>query len=150
MKKFTLIFCLIAALFTTGCAAFNPFSLASPIVTGVVMWKDGEAVKYYNEETDPMHRSVKAALKDLNLPVSKDEAVKDGYYIVAGDKDRFKIHILTVRPHITKVSIRVNFMGDKPYAELVYKTTDTFVDTIDFNNGRPVKGERFKLFRRDN
>ncbi len=109
------------------------------------MWKEGEAHKYYNEEMPTMHRSVKSALKELNLPITKDEAVKDGFYIIAGDKDRFKIHIRTIRPHITKVSIRVNFMGDKDFAELVYRTTDSYVDTIEFDNGRPIKGTTLQV-----
>jgi len=149
MKKFTLIFALLLAIVVLpGCTAVNPFNLASPIITGVVMWKEGEAHKYYNEELPTMHRSVKSALKELNLPVTKEEPVKDGFYIVAGDQDRFKIYVLTVKPHITKVNIRVNFMGDRPYAELVYRTTDSYVDTIEFEKGRPIKGQRLRLLNR--
>lgn len=143
MKKFALFFAfLLAGVVVPGCSPISPFDIASPIVTGIVLWKEGEAHKYYNEEMPAMHRSVKTALKELNLPIAKDESTKDGFYIIAGDNDRFKIRIQTIRPHITKVSIRVNFMGDKDYAELVYRTTDSYVDTIEFNNGRPIKGQR--------
>lgn len=141
MKKFILFLVLLTI---SGCQV-APFM--APIVTGVVMWKDGEAHKYYNEAIDPMSRSTKMALKELNLPISKDELVKNGHHMVAGNKDRFKITILEVRPHITKISIRVNFMGDKPYADLIYKSVDSFTDTVDFDNGRPIKGK--KLLRRN-
>lgn len=134
MKKFMLFFVLLFAL--AGCQV-APF--VGPIVTGVVMWKDGEAHKYYNEESAPMYRHTKSALRELGIPVNRDVPEKNGYYIVAGDRDRFKIHVTQVRPHITKVSIRVNFLGDKPYAELVYKTIDANTDTIEFERGRPLK-----------
>lgn len=134
MKKFMLFFVLLFAV--AGCQV-APF--VGPIVTGVVMWKNGEATKYYNEESGPMYRHTKAALRELNIPITRDEAEKNGHYIVAGDKDRFKIHVTQVRPHITKVSIRVNFLGDKSFAELVYKTIDGHTDTIEFEKGRPLR-----------
>lgn len=143
MKKFVLFFVLLFAA-VPGCSV-APF--VGRIVTGVIMWKEGEAQKYYNEETDLMYHSTKLALKELNLPITKNEPIKDGYYILAGDKDRFKIHIHTIRPHITKVSIRINFMGDKPFAELIYKSIDSFTDTIDFENGRPIRGKKFVRFQ---
>lgn len=137
MKKLCL-FLMLFSFLLTGCEVV-PF--VGPIVTGVVMWNEGEARKYYNEEPHTLYRSTKLALADLKLPIMKDEPARDGgHYLVAGDDDRFKINIRTVKPHITEVRVRVNFMGDKPFAELLYKHIDEHTNTIEFDDqGRPTK-----------
>ena len=143
MKKL-LFFASLFLLFLAGCTAIP--NLASPIVSGVVMWYEGEAHKYYNEEAHTVYRAVKTSVKELDHVIVKDEQTKDGgYYIVAGDTDRFKITIRPVKPHITDVQIRINFMGDKPYAELIYRQVDSNTNTIDFDDqGRPTKQRRLK------
>lgn len=132
MKKLLLF---LSLFFASGCTV-APF--VSPIVTGIVMWSGGEANKYYDADSVRTYRSTKMALRELGIPITKDEPRKDGYRIVAGDSNRFNITIKKVNPHITLVSIRVNFMGDKPFAELVYKTIDAHMDVIEFNSGRPI------------
>jgi len=138
MKKLLLFASLCLPIFA-GCTA-APL-LISPIVTGVIMWKDGEAHKYYNEEAHTLYRATKTSLKELDHPIIKEEPYRDGgYYIVAGEGDKFKITIRQVKPHITEVKIRINFMGDKPYAELVYRQIDSNTNTIDFDDqGKPTK-----------
>jgi hypothetical protein len=112
-----------------------------------LMWKEGEAHKYYNEEVGTMHRAAKLALADLNHHITKDEPYKtDGFYIVADENDRFKITLRKVEDHITEVKIRINFMGDKPYAELIYQYIDGHVNTIEFDDqGRPTKAKLITL-----
>ena len=137
MKKL-LLFTLLCLPIFIGCTA-APL-LISPIVTGIVMWKDGEAHKYYNEEAHTMYRATKTSLKELDHSIVTDEQKDGDYYIVAGDEDKFKITIRQVKPHITEVKIRINFMGDKPYAELVYHQIDSNTNTIDFDDqGKPTK-----------
>jgi len=138
MKKLLLFTSLCLPIFV-GCTA-APL-LISPIVTGVIMWKDGEAHKYYNEEAHTLYRATKISLKELDHPIIKEEPYRDcGYYIVAGEGDKFKITIRQVKPHITEVKIRINFMGDKPYAELVYRQIDSNTNTIEFDDqGKPTK-----------
>lgn len=138
MKKLLLFACLCLP-FSSGCTV-APL-LISPIVTGVIMWKDGEAHKYYNEESHTLYRATKISLKELNHPIAKDEPSKDGSYsILAGEGDKFHIYIRQVKPHITEVRVRVNFMGDKPYAELLYRQIDSNTNTIDFDDqGKPTK-----------
>lgn len=137
MKKLLIFFTLLIS----GCAV-TPF-IASPIVTGVVMWYDGEAHKYYNEEARTLYRATKIALKELDHPIKKDEPYKDGgFYLVAGDRDRFRIIIRQVKPHITEVKVRINFMGDKPYAELLYSQIDLNTNSIEFDSeGKPTKNK---------
>lgn len=130
-----------------GCAA-APF-IISPIVTGVIVWKEGEARKYYNEGLDSICRSTKSSLKEFDLAILEDKTLENGdYYIVAGDKNRFKITIREVKPKITEVKIRVGFMGDKPYAELLYDQIDLNSNSIEFDEqGKPVKRKARKLFQ---
>ena len=131
-------------LFFSGCAVV-PF-VVSPIVTGVLMWHNGEAHKYYNEELNTMYRATKTALHDLNHSITKDESTKEGRYLIVGDKDRFKIVIRQVKPHITEVKMRINFMGDKPYAELVYSQIDLNINCIEFDNqGKPTKNKQKQI-----
>lgn len=138
MKK--LIFLLVLSLFVTGCQ-FSPLALVAPIVTGVIMWSNGEATKYYDGDVETICRCTRLSLREMNLPISRDEATKNGYYIVAGKDSQFKIKVESIQPNIAKVSMRINFMGDKPLAELVYKHIDQNLDVIEFNQGRPIKNK---------
>lgn len=138
MKK--LFFFAFLSIFIAGC---DPTMLVSPIVTGVIIWKDGEAHKYYNDDTSVIYRATKSSLKELGYEIIKDEPTKDGYYIVAGKEDRFKITIRKAKNHISEVKIRVNFMGDKPYAELVYRQIDTNTNSIYYDEqGKPTRHMR--------
>lgn len=109
------------------------------------MWKEGEAQKYYNEQPKTIYRATKMALKDLNLTLNSDKVYQNGHLLMAGDQDKFKIFVREVKPNITEVKIRVNFMGDKPYAELLYKSIDVNSNTIEFNvEGKPVSKPSLK------
>lgn len=132
MKKIVLFL----ALFFTGCQ-ITPF--IAPVITGIVIWKDGEATKYYTETIDVTYRHTKSALRDLTIPIKADKSSGKSYQITAGDRNKFRILIQEISPSITKVSIRINFLGDKSYADLVYKAIDTYTDTIEFDNGHPAK-----------
>ena len=141
MKKIVLLLCF----FVFGCSV-APF-LQGPIVTGIIMWKQGEAKKYYLEEVDIIYRATKHSLEDMNQKITLDDKTKEGYHIVAGDRDKFKIHIQKIKSKITEVKVRINIMGDKPYAELLYTTIDANTNTIYFDEkGKPVKNiENVKL-----
>ncbi len=144
MKKLLIFLCLYLPFFA-GCAS-APL-IISPIVTGVIMWNDGEAHKYYNEESLVLYRATKTSLKELGHPILKDERKNGNYYISAGENDKFSIVIRQVKPRITEIKIRVNFLGDKPYAELVYSQIDSNTNSIEFDNqGRPTKNKQKKLF----
>lgn len=134
MKKVVIFLCFLFS----GCAV-APF-IQGPLVTGIIMWKQGEAHKYYHENCKIMYRSTKNALKDLNHKIVTDQTLKDGYRIVAGDKDKFKIFIRQVKPNITEVCVRINFMGDKPYADLLYAQIDANTNVINYDDkGMPTK-----------
>lgn len=133
-------FCFFLIIFGCGLAPF-----ASPIITGVIMWKEGEAQKYYNEQPKVIYRATKMALKDLNLSLNSERSIQNGHFLIAGDADKFKIFVREVKPNITEVKIRVNFMGDKPYAELLYKSIDLNSNTVEFNiDGKPTSKPSLK------
>lgn len=110
-------------LLTTGCDLFNPIG---PIIQIGVIWMNGDVHKYYNTEHEPLIKATKDVLDDLKMPIKSEELDGNVYYIVAGDegKYRFKIKVTSVRENVTKLSIRVNFVGDRPYAEMIYRHVD--------------------------
>lgn len=112
---------------------------AGAAIQGYIMWKQGEATKYYFADEQVLYRAVEKSAKDLELPIKKNELDKEGYHISVGEKDKFKIKIEKAEKNISKVCIRINFMGDKPYAELFYKQIDENLNIIEFENGTPKK-----------
>lgn len=137
MKKLIILTGLL--LIFSGCGSTADV-LISPIVNGAIMWHEGEATKYYQFNSELMYRSTKRALNEMNLTIKSEEKKDKTYNIVAGNKNTLNISIVQVENGISKVQIRVDIMGDKPYAELVYRTIDKQVNTIKFDNfGKPVK-----------
>lgn len=133
MKKFGILFLFLC--FFSGCGV-NPIEI---IVDGVIRWVEGEAHKYYNVDTPTLYRAVKRACHDLDYEIKKDKPSGSEFYLIAGNNDRFKIKIKRIEENISRLSVRVNFMGDKPYAELLYKKVDEELSTIEFDNGHPVR-----------
>ena len=137
MKKLALSSLLL--IFLIGCG--GPEFLIFPIINGVMYWMEGEAHKYYAHDSDVLYRAAKRACVELQHSIDADEPDETGdYYIVAGGNDRFKIKIKEVERGISVVKIRVNFWGDKPYAELIYKKIDDQLNVIEFDeHGIPTR-----------
>lgn len=139
MKK--ILISLFFLIFLQGCflGPILPF-VVSPIISGITIWNEGLARRFYNEDALTLYRATKMSLKELNYVITKEKKVNGTYYLLAGKNDYFKIYIREVKPHVTEVSIRVNFMGDKPYAELVYNQIDLNTYSIEFDSsGKPTK-----------
>lgn len=115
--------------FISGCSALF---LASPIISGIIMWKQGEAKKYYEEDYQLVVRSVKKTIKKYNLSVKKQKDYKNEYVVVAGNNDRFKISVIKESSY-TLVCIRINFFGDKNLTELIYKTIDDLINIVEYD-----------------
>ncbi len=109
----------------SGCEFFNPIG---PIVQLGIFWFEGEAHKYYNTNQDTMVLAVKTTLKDLNFSIIEEGPHGDYYWIKATDgsngESHFKIKVREVKRNITKLSIRVNTFGNKPYVEMIYRHVD--------------------------
>lgn len=150
MKKIILI--LLVLVTFSGCtAALAPIlGGAGMIAEGYIIWKDGEATKYYNTDLETTYRAVKHAAVQLNLRVvtDKHDPSPNGYSLIVGEKDKFKVKVVPAKENITRVSIRINFMGDKPYAELFYKTIDDNLNIIHFQNGKPVKEREHRIINK--
>jgi hypothetical protein len=132
MKKYSIFVTLI--LLFIGCEAAL---LISPAIQAYVTWKDGEAYKYYNYNFETSYRATEKALHDLNYTITKNELTKKGYYFLATANDQFKINVESKEKNVTCIRIRINFMGDKPYAELIYKAIDDNLNIIEYINGVP-------------
>lgn len=147
-KKTLAILFFVLTLTTSGCNFITPIG---PIIQLGIMWYEGEAQKYYATPQDKMHVAVKNVLSEFKIPIIEEEIDGGNIYIKAGDDDRFKIKITSVREKVTKVSIRVNIMGDKPYAEMIYRHIDKqndieqFASLVELNNA--VEKQPRRLFR---
>lgn len=143
MKNFykNFVFLLFLMFLFTGCSASV---LISPAVTGVLYWANGEAHQYYEQDKHTIYKTTKKVLAELNIPITKDKEESNGYSIVAGEKNKFKIHVKTAdNSQITKLSIRINTLGDKEYAEFIYKKVNENLNIIIFDKqGNPTKNER--------
>jgi len=138
MRKFIL---LLMSLAFIGCSTADV--LVTPLVNGIIMWKDGEAQKYYPFQAKHVYLSTKHALKELDLKILQEKHEKNNTYKITTVKSNKKlaIEIKQIEENISRVDIRVDIMGDKPYAELVYKQIDINVNTIEFDSTGRVKAK---------
>ena len=129
MKRLLIGF-IASMMFFVGCDALP---ILSPIISLYIKWVEGEAHAYFAADRDSTHRAVKRALLTLDHPLLQDDLMRSGdRYLVAGNNDRFKIKVIAVEPYVTRVSIRVNIMGDKPYAEMIYRELMDELDVIEY------------------
>lgn len=136
VKKISIF--LIFLVFILGCGGAE--LLIGPITTGVIYWVNGEAHQYYEYPSEVVYRTTKHTLQELNIPISKDNVNSDSYQIIAGESNRFKIKITQPEKNISKLSIRINTLGDKDLAELIYKKIDKNIEIIEFDpEGNPTK-----------
>jgi hypothetical protein len=124
MLRNTILAALLAACCAGGCEFINPIG---PITSIGIMWFEGEASKYYNTDQATTLKALKQALKELELTVTEERVDGKTTHVYVKEKgaDKFHCKVIYVKPHTTKVYIRVNVMGDKPYAELVYRHIDS-------------------------
>lgn len=147
LKKFLMCFLAFSIINFSGCALVNPIG---PITQLGIMWYEGEAHKYYATPQEKIHSAVKVVLAKFTLPIKEETINGETVYIKAGDDDRFKIKISSVRQNVTKLSIRVNIMGDKPYAEMIYRHVDQqqgveqFASLVELNTAVEKQQRRFR------
>lgn len=127
----------ISLVFFVGCG--SEF-LISPIISGAIAWKGGEATKYYDADSKMLYHAAKRVCGELEYTITRNYKPKNGqYYLIAGENNKFKITITKVQKNISSVKIRVDFMGNKPYAELFYKHLDQEINVINFDSeGKPT------------
>ena len=129
MRKFLLLL-----LFCVGCSSLIPF--APDAIDIGIAWVNGEAHKYYFSDAQNTEQAVRVVLKKMEFEITKDNKNDKGVLTLTANSkeqqkkkrdrnnDSFKIVVDPVRHNVTKVSIRVNIMGDHEYAELIYDQID--------------------------
>lgn len=152
MKKFIITILLLLWVGFLGCSPAIFLGGIGTAVQAYVYWKEGEAHKYYKYDADIMYKATLRAIKKMDLTVTQDTVVAPkksrkgsipGHHLIATSNDRFKVKIFSTDKNVTEVSIRINFMGDKPYAELLYAYIDDQVNVIVFNeNNKPPLVDR--------
>lgn len=124
-------------------------SAAGIVYMAYIQWKEGEAIKYYEFNGKLVEGAAIRAMKEMKLPVNSNtkplippqykrfknilpDVKGRDYTISGGNFDRFRIKIIPVEQDVTRITVRINTMGDKPYAELFYKHVDEQLSVIDF------------------
>ena len=138
MKKLALIFAMMLfCIMNIGC---GPELLIGPAVNFFLVWKNGEAIKYYRYDSGTVYRAAKRSALEMGLPIiTDDDEADNNYYFTAGENNRFKIKVIPVESNVCKLNVRINFMGDKDYAEAFYDRVDQELSVIQFGpNGKPT------------
>ena len=113
-------------LFLSGCQFIG---IVSPIVTGIIIWKEGRAHKYYELEVDVLFKAVKNTCFDLEFKIISEYKTKNGYYVGAKGRDNFSFHIEKTRNNITDLSLHINLVNYDGYKTSL-KLTDLPVDIL--------------------
>ena len=92
---------------------------------GYVVWKSGEATKYYAFDLDTTYQAVMQASDQLKLEATViKSAPKEGYSLETKGNVPMHIDILPLEKSVTTVVIRIPTFGDKHYVELFYRLVD--------------------------
>ena len=92
---------------------------------GYVVWKSGEATKYYAFDLDMTYQAVMRASDQLKLEATViNSTPKEGYSLETKGNVPMHIDILPLEISVTTVVIRIPTFGDKYYVELFYRLVD--------------------------
>jgi len=92
---------------------------------GYVVWKSGEATKYYAFDLDTTYRAVMRASDQLKLEATLiKSAPKEEYSLETKGNVPMHINILPLKQSVSAVIISIPTFGDKHYVELFYKIVD--------------------------
>ena len=127
-RIFPLLALFLVTALLSGCAAL-PFLSFLPMMgsayEGYVVWKSGEATKYYAFDLDTTYRAVMRASDQLKLEATLiKSAPKEGYSLETKGNVPMHIDILPLEKSVTTVVISIPTFGDKHYVELFYRLVD--------------------------
>ena len=130
--------------FNIGLIGCGPELIIGPAINFYLAWKDGEAHKHYHYDSGIVYRAAKRSMLELGIPITQDDGKNDSnYYFTAGENNRFKVTITHIETNISRLSVRINFMGDKSYAELFYDKMDNQLSVITYDpEGKPVSSPK--------
>jgi len=121
---------LFFAIFFSGCQFIGIFS---PIITGIIIWKDGRCHKYYELDKKVIINAVRNTCKDLDFKIVAEQKTKNGYNITAKNKDNFYFYIESVKLNITDLSLRINTFGNKSYTEMIIHKVDENINLVNYD-----------------
>jgi hypothetical protein len=99
--------------------------MAGTAYNGYIVWRSGEATKYYAYDVDTTHQAVLAASQQLKIePRVIKSAPASDYVLETKGRVPMQIEISPYEKGVTKVIIRISPFGDKNYVELFYKLVD--------------------------
>ena len=115
---------LVTALLS-GCAALPFLPFMGSAYEGYVVWKSGEATKYYAFDLDTTYRAVMQASNQLKLEATLiKSAPKEEYSLETKGNVPMHINILPLNKSVSTVIISIPIFGDKHYVELFYRLVD--------------------------
>jgi hypothetical protein len=121
---------ILGTVLLSGCIAL-PFLPFVPIMgsayQGYVIWRGGEATKYYAYDLDTTYRAVMQASDQLKIETTLiKSAPNEGYSLKIERNIPMQIDILPLEKNVrvTMVIVRISIFGDKQYVELLYSLVD--------------------------
>ncbi len=133
-KRVIVVFLLFATSLLSGCpAAMLIPAIGGPQVVpimgatyqGYVVWKGRESSKYYIYDSNTVCQAVKQSCEQLKLEtVIQNPVSENGCSLETKGNYPMEINVSHVEKNLTKVVITIALFGDKPYAELLYRTID--------------------------
>lgn len=128
-----LSFCLVCGSCTPLDIVLTPLkAVASPLISAYITWKNGEAIKFYRGHQDHAYRATKRALVQLNFEIAEEKAHKNGYSLSAKAKNTATVSIKQEEKNITRISIRMNWLGNHELAEVFYETLEKELLIIEY------------------
>jgi hypothetical protein len=119
---------IVAALLLSGCAApacLSFLPITGSAYQGYVVWKSGEATKYYAFDLDTTYRAVMRTADQLKLETTViRSAPKERYSLETKGNVPMHIDILPLERSVTTVVISIPAFGDTHYVELFYRLID--------------------------
>lgn len=114
---------LVLAIQISGCAEAVLVGVGAASGAGAVLWAKGKMAEELDVSFSKAHRATLAALKDLELPINKDE--KKGLKATIESKfpegKHVWISVRAVTESSSKVSVRVGVFGDKARSQKIFE-----------------------------
>ena len=131
-----IIFFAIFWIFFSGCQFIG---VISPVITGIIIWKDGRAYKYYDIDEVVVCRAVKRSCKELGLQLVEDKPSRHGRYMLYYGRDSLSFYVKGIKGGVTETSLRVNSFGNKPYCEMIFDKIDSSLSFVEYDSaGKPT------------
>jgi hypothetical protein len=130
-------------LLLSGCS-FKPF-VNSPII-GLTTWKKNEAIKYYNEGLDELYKSVKTAIKDMDM-IIENEVKEENYCKITAINSSKKVFITiqSEKSYIMGVKIKMDPPVDASYAQTIFDQIDLNLNSIEYDRQGRSKLKKWNL-----